>query len=126
LIECPQPKNTTPWIIINVKPSSKLHVGDVFEINGTTNLRDYDNISLSISNGGCCHPTAFRPTNINGFAVIQNGNCNVNKWSFSVNLTGAKPDLYFVQVTGIDIRTNRSADNTTLIDVLPNSDVLKK
>jgi len=81
--------NATPYIIIN--PIGDHRVGDIFEINGTTNIGADEKIHIQISGPMLSGPHgSVRPENaflnIEGFVETQPGTCGTTKWSYSVKL----------------------------------------
>jgi len=86
----PIPANATPYIIIN--PIGDHRIGDIFEINGTTNLGADKKIHIQISGPmfggphGSVRPDNFTFLNIEGFVETQPGTCGTTKWSYSVTL----------------------------------------
>ena len=95
---CPPSENATPYIFIN--PISNHTVGDVFEINGTTNLGIDSKIVLSIAetlNPGIT-PADYRYSGTSGCVTIHRNMCGPNYWSYSVNLSGYHPyRIYWTQ-----------------------------
>jgi len=86
----PIPANATPYIIIN--PIGDHRIGDIFEINGTTNLGADKKIHIQISGPmfggphGSVRPDNFTFLNIGDFVETQPGTCGTTKWSYSVKL----------------------------------------
>jgi len=82
--------NATPYIIIN--PIGDHRIGDIFEINGTTNLGADKKIHIQISGAmfggphGSVRPDNFTFLNIGDFVETQPGTCGTTKWSYSVKL----------------------------------------
>jgi len=100
----PESGNVTPYIIIN--PISTHNVGDVFEINGTTNLGVDKKLKIDI-----CEPRMmgvgpydmpdwkYIYTDSRGYVTMTGGDCGINSWSYQVNLTGFHGNkLYGVNV----------------------------
>jgi hypothetical protein len=92
---CPPFGNATPWIIIN--PITSHHVGDVFEINGTTNLGVDKKMMINVDEerlmgtGPYDNPEIrlkYTYTDLQGYVNIRGGECGINSWSYPVNLTG--------------------------------------
>lgn len=110
---CP-PANETPYIIIN--PISTHIVGDVFEINGTTNLGVNDRLMIAINEE---RPTAVGPfdnpevyhkfIDSLDYVIMNRDNCGINSWSYQVNLTG------FHSRTVYDVKVY-SEQNRTIIN----------
>ncbi len=89
---CP-PVNKTPYIIIN--PISTHSVGDIFEINGTTNLGGDDRLRIAITEerptavGPYDNPEVYRTfTDTLGYVTMNQEACGIHSWSYQVNLTG--------------------------------------
>jgi hypothetical protein len=104
---CLPQKNTTPWIAIN--PISDYYVGEVFEINGTTNLGADENISIDIIQSYFSPKGQDYFTGFHGHSRIIGSDCGVNKWSISVNLSEFIPFEYFVHVSEANEMINCSA-----------------
>jgi hypothetical protein len=97
--QCPLSGNTTPWIIIN--PISNHYIGDVFEINGTTNLGIDEKVLVYVTGRVLSVPypgVAGTTYGTNGTARIWCGNSGINFWNFSVNSSRFNTNFYFVQV----------------------------
>ena len=98
---CRPVENRTPYIIIN--PVSDHHIGDVFEINGTTNLGTDKKIHFFIFRSyqpGEIQPRVPYPYS-SGLVKFCNDNsesCDTNKSCISANLSGANPAQYRVIV----------------------------
>jgi hypothetical protein len=101
---CSQQSNSEPFIIIN--PTAPHTVGDIFEINGTTNLDIDKKLKIAVDEA---RRTAVGPfdnpdlnyiyTDSRGYVKMNNGNCGINFWSYQVNLTGFhNPNIYWVSV----------------------------
>jgi hypothetical protein len=109
-IQCLPQKNTTPWIIIN--PVSDHYVGDLFEINGTTNLGVNNAIKIEIYQSHFYTEAKYLPhiyTNLWENVTVHGGYCGTNKWLFSTNTSSLLPDEYFVDVTSVNLLVkNRS------------------
>jgi hypothetical protein len=98
----------TSYIIIN--PVINHNVGDVFEINGTTNLGVDTKILFQLSeppqHGLAPDPKAmsatktpsYQPSGTMGYVDIQNGTGGTNFWSYKVNLSGYHRIRYYVNV----------------------------
>ena len=117
-IQCPPQKNMTPWISIN--PVSDHYVGDVFEINGTTNFGSDDNLNTTIiqSSFSRCpriYSDCYRYTSIQSTIIVQDGDCEKNNWTYSANLSGFKPERYIIDITDC----NKSVKSSAVFDVLP-------
>lgn len=99
-IQCPSSGNVTPWIIIN--PISNHVIGDVFEINGTTNLGIDEKIFVYVAGRVLSAPypgVAGTTYGTNGTARIWCGNSGINFWNFSVNSSRFNKNFFsFVQV----------------------------
>lgn len=86
----PESGNATPYIIIN--PIGNHTVGDVFEINGTTNLGVDSKIVLSLR--GLIALQASQSDTSSPYAgpveyvTIRQNICGPNSWSLPVNLSG--------------------------------------
>jgi hypothetical protein len=90
--------NNTCCILIN--PVGKHTVGDVFEINGTTNLDVDSKIILDLSEpwfhglpppppGITVTPTPYyQYSGTKGYVKIQKGDNGINRWSYQVDLSG--------------------------------------
>ncbi len=110
---CPQ-ANETPYIIIN--PISTHSVGDVFEINGTTNLGVDDKIKIDISElrmtgtGPYSMPDLYyNYSDSRSYVTMKRGDCGENSWSYRANLTG------FHSRTVYDVKVY-SEQNRTIIN----------
>jgi len=117
-IQCPIPKNPTLWIDIN--PVSNHYVGDVFEINGTTNFGSDDNLNITIiqSSFSRCpriYSDCYRYASIQSTIIVQDGDCEKNNWTYSANLSGFKPERYIIDITDC----NKSVKSSAVFDVLP-------
>ena len=96
----PESGNVVPWIIIN--PISNHVIGDVFEINGTTNLAGDNKIRIAVDEE---RQTAVGPydmpdwnytyTDSEGYATIKTGNNGINSWSHLVKLTEFHGNKYY-------------------------------
>ena len=96
---CPSSRNITPWIIIN--PIGNHVIGDVFEINGTTNLGIDEKILVYVAGRVLSAPypgVAGTTYGTNGTARIWCGDSGINSWNFSVNSSRFNTNFYFVQV----------------------------
>ena len=116
---CLSPGNATPYIIIN--PIGNHTDGDVFEINGTTNLGVNAKIKIGIgvppSSGVPPPRLTYNYSTITGYATLQNATCSLNFWLYSVNLSGFHaPHTYLLTVWE---EPNYSATNTTRFFVNP-------
>jgi len=85
----PIPANATPYIIIN--PIGDHRVGDIFEINGTTNLGVDEKIKIHMGGPMLSGPHgSVRPENaffyIEEFVETQPGTCGTTKWSYTFKL----------------------------------------
>jgi hypothetical protein len=88
---CPVQQNTTPRITIS--PVSDPYTGEIFELKGTTTLPPRTNLLFFISEpyartcpfGGCVY------TSISGNMTVMSGDCGINTWSYSLNLSGVNP-----------------------------------
>ena len=117
--QCPPASgNTTPYIIIN--PIGNHTVGDVFEINGTTNLGVDSKIVLNLQEQLVSSlPAKYYPlSGTFGCVTIQKNRFGPNSWSYPVNLSGYQPWKY---ITEIWEESNYTATyNTTRFSVYPN------
>jgi hypothetical protein len=108
--QCPPQENTTPWIRIN--PVSDHYVGDVFEINGTTNLEANTSLKIRIYQFHFYTEPKNLPhiyTSLWENVTVMGDDCGTNRWSFSTNTSSLLPDEYFVVVTSENpFATNRS------------------
>lgn len=92
----PESGNVTPYIIIN--PIGNHTVGDVFEINGTTNLGIDSKIVLNLR--GLIALQSSQSDTSNPYAgpfeyvTIQQNRCGPNSWSHPVNLSGFQTGYY--------------------------------
>jgi hypothetical protein len=97
---CQTVGNETKFIAIN--PVNTTHyVGDVFEINGTTNFGIDTKIKLTFHeprfDGPLPNPAIpttperYNYTDSDGYVKIQKGDCGVNFWSYIANLSGFHP-----------------------------------
>jgi outer membrane murein-binding lipoprotein Lpp len=120
--QCPQSGNSTPWIIIN--PVGNHYLGDVFEINGTTNVGINKKILYHIGRPPIPMPTGAPSPNLtvtDGLAKIMDNGCNEQRWSFLLNTSGFESwsNSYFVGVMTEDRKEPNSAFNTTYIHLYP-------
>jgi hypothetical protein len=88
----PEYGNVTPWIIIN--PISNHVIGDVFEINGTTNLGVDKKLKITVNEerktgvGPYDFPVwNYTYTDSRGYVTMNGGDCEINSWAYQVNLT---------------------------------------
>jgi hypothetical protein len=112
--QCLQTGNATPWIIIN--PINNHYIGDVFEINGTTNIGIDEKILIMIYGRPIPIPYPGVPVPLNGLYGLckaQQGDCGINIWSYSANTSEFNTPDYFVRV-GTE---NWTIENTTLFSV---------
>jgi hypothetical protein len=93
---CPPQENTTHWIRIN--PIRHYYIGDVFEINGTTNIGINDSLSYWISKMPTLDRNGHYGDAIRGIVRTQNLDCNTTRWSFLINTTEFSPGDYDVVV----------------------------
>jgi hypothetical protein len=96
----PTPTPTHPIVnsslYITLNPVGTHHIGDVFEINGTTNLPADSVIKIHIfSQNIHTMPTGYPQTMtlaptpaFDGIATIMKGNRGENTWSFEANISG--------------------------------------
>jgi len=110
----PIPANATPYIIIN--PIGDHRIGDIFEINGTTNLGANEKIQIQISGPMLSGPHgSVRPENaflnIVGFVETRPGTCGTMKWSYSVKLPQPYSNMVAVLVG------NLTVNNQTVFNV---------
>ena len=97
---CVQNVNNVSFIIL-INPISLHSVGDVFEINGTTNLGIDGKIPVDVYGGSHSAPYPGIPGKTygtNGIARIWCGNSGINFWNFSVNSSRFNINFYFVRV----------------------------
>jgi hypothetical protein len=97
--QCPTSGNVTPWIIIN--PISNHVIGDVFEINGTTNLGIDEKLQIMIHGRPIPVPypgVSVPSKGLSGLCKVQQGDCGVNIWSYSANTSGFNTPDYLVSV----------------------------
>jgi hypothetical protein len=101
-----------PYIIIN--PIGTHTVGDVFEINGTTNLGTNatihfemaEPIGLQMAPGSNVTYPEYIPSDLLGYVKIQNGTNGTNFWSYTVNLSGFNaPVEYTVGIKALKMST---------------------
>jgi hypothetical protein len=80
--------NRTEHITIN--PVSMHYIGEIFEINGTTDFAPNEKILVSISPEphSTCYHCPMENWGMDGYAVIKPGQSGKNTWSFLVNTTG--------------------------------------
>lgn len=107
--------NSTPWIIIN--PISDHYVGDVFEINGTTDLEVNNLITVNVYQSHFIRTPrniSYDYTGLWKNITIQGDHCGINTWSFTANISDFNPEEYFAEVTSI----NPSATNRSVFKVL--------
>lgn len=86
--QCPSSTNVTPWAIIN--PISIHFIGDLFKIEGTTNLDIDKKVILSIKEGqpnrGPSYTGQFTK-DISEYIKIEGDNCGNNSWVYPINLS---------------------------------------
>ena len=96
---------------IRIDPIGDQYVGETFEITGTTNLAEGDQMLVDIKS------SAFQPTDktqsgefsgTSGTIEVQKGD-GYNTWTFTVDASSFKPDEYTVKVESIDI-SNKEAN----------------
>ncbi len=110
----PASGNDAPWILIN--PISNHVIGDVFEINGTTNLGIDEKIQIAIYGRPVPVPYPGVPAPSKGsygLCTVKKGDRGINFWSYSVNTSEFNNPDYFVRV-GTE---NWTVDNATLFSV---------
>lgn len=103
---CPSPVNPSPWI--HLEPVADHSVGENFSLKGTTNLNSGEKLSIFVYQSPPS-PNKKLPseyTDVRGVALVSAGECGINVWSFSENLTTLRPSLYTTQV--------RAANNATI------------
>jgi len=92
---------------VTISPIGEKQVGSKFEISGTTNL-NYDDDNLLIE----ATSSSFKPTDksqsgefsgASGTVPVVKGTDGVNKWSFTVDASTFKPDVYIVRVSGVTV-----------------------
>jgi hypothetical protein len=108
--------NTTPYIIIN--PTGTHNAGDVFEINGTTNLKRGERLSVFVYQSPPSpnkkYPSEF--TDVRGHTLVQQGDCTTNTWIFSDNLTTLRPSQYTIDVTAENATIEANPEQFNIID----------
>lgn len=96
---CP-PTNETPYIIIN--PIADHRMGEIFEINGTTNLGSGEKLIYYI--GRPPEPRQPEPPDhylvTSGSVEVFNGDCTVRHWSFQYNTSEFYREFFTVAVWG--------------------------
>jgi hypothetical protein len=98
LLSCPYRENETRYIIIN--PVSNFTIGEIFEINGTTNLNENEIIHYYVYSGVVPLPTNVPTPNYfvtSGDIKIVRVDCKDSRWSFmldSNNLTPWSHDFF--------------------------------
>jgi len=98
----PTPQNQYNPLFVMINPVNRWYYpGDVFELNGTTNLDPDDKLRIPISEG--IHPTPYgyqyATQGINKYVKIQPGSSGVNTWSVIVNLKDYPQRCYWVWAT---------------------------
>ncbi len=112
---CPSIANTTPYVLIN--PIGSHFVGDFFEINGTTNIRENNMILVQIYQSHFARTPrniSYEYTSLLKNVTIQGNHCGINSWSLMANISSFNPEEYFVEVTSI----NPTAANRSVFEVL--------
>ena len=97
--QCPLSGTAAPWIIIN--PIGAHYIGDVFEINGTTNLGIDEIIPVDVFGLPMSRPYPGIGATLygtNGTAKIWCGNSRINFWNYSVNSSVFNTNFYTVAV----------------------------
>jgi PKD repeat protein len=92
---------TSDWI--QIYPLEDHFVGDVIEINGTTNLDVNAKVRiefseprpLSMAPGSYTKPDEFEISQSLGYVKIQKGIGGINRWSYTVNTTGYHAPQYY-------------------------------
>ncbi len=102
----PVSANATPYIIIN--PIGDHRIGDIFEINGTTNLGADKKIQIHIDEGVFGGPLgSVRPEinffNVDGFVETQQDTCGTTKWSYTVKLPQVHSNMIGVIVGNMSV-----------------------
>jgi hypothetical protein len=96
---------TSDWIQIN--PLEDHFVGDVIEINGTTNLNVNAKVRFDFSEpgphstapGSYAKPVEYQMSGTFGYVKIQKGSSGINRWSYTVNTSGYHaPQRYDVNI----------------------------
>jgi hypothetical protein len=103
---CQPAENATPWI--HIEPVDDHNVGENFSLKGTTNLNSGEGLSIFVYQSPPS-PNKKLPseyTDVSGVATVRTGECDINIWTFSENLTTLRPSLYTTQV--------RAANNATI------------
>ena len=80
------------------------HTGDVFTINGTTNLAAGDELMIEITSSSYVPTSKTQPSGFSGASGMVNvvaGSNGRNTWSFDVDASGFTPDEYIVKVSGV-------------------------
>lgn len=92
----PSQADITPWIMVNPFPDH--HIGDVFEINGTTNLGTNYDLSFWISRQPIRTFIPSQNYEMRGnFSTIPFG-YNESKWSFPINTSDLGVGYYDIIV----------------------------
>ncbi len=118
---------------INILPIPDKHVGDTFDVQGTTNLAPGDSLLVTITS------SSFEPTDksqasgfsgVSGSTKIVKG-ANGNVFNFTVNAGQFQPDTYDVTVESVEAASTSSATfnvvegqgNVTVAPTTPASNV---
>jgi len=117
--ECPVPGNGSYWIKIN--PISDHYIGDMFEINGTTNIGINDTLSYWTSRVPRQSRNPSQEPVYRGIVRTQSLDCHTNVWSFLINTTEFRLGYYDVAV-GTENMTIGNWDLFVLSEKIPKSE----
>jgi hypothetical protein len=89
---CPTPANTSLPVWMTMNPIAEHHLGDVFEVNGTIQQKNWTaenavKIHVQIE----CSSPGYRLIWPKGIAIQHPSDCEVQTWSYQVNLSGEGP-----------------------------------
>jgi hypothetical protein len=94
-----------------ISPIGDHGVGDQFTITGSTNLAVGDNLMIEITS------LSFKPTlksqnaefsGASGTVTVVPGSGALNRWSFPVDTSTFRPDVYMVKISGITVDVTES------------------
>jgi hypothetical protein len=118
LTKCPVSANESHWIIIN--PISNFTLGDVFKINGTTNLGESEKIHYYVYSAFIPTPPNVPEPNYyvtNGDAQIVKNDCKEKVWSFTLDSNNFTTwsEVFYVNIWTNNWTSSGAVKNTTMI-----------
>jgi len=82
--------------------------GSTFTISGITNLAAGNKLNVEVAPAESQPGAATDLSSVSGTAIVRKGE-NLNTWSFEVDATGFRPDLYIVTVECIEVGMTATA-----------------